>query len=80
MVERVKVAIVGCGGMGRRHLAGLAELTRYGVQSVDLVAVVDGATARQAVVLVYALFESALAGRPVIIAEVEIDEHYGWLA
>jgi hypothetical protein len=44
------------------------------------VAVVDGATARQAVVLVYALFESALAGRPVIIAEVEIDEYCGWLA
>src|SRR5688572_14578280 len=51
---------------------------------------VDGATARRAVALVYALFESALAGRPVTIAEVEtsavdayqreIDEYYGLLA
>ena len=50
---------------------------------------VDGATARRAVALVYALFESSLAGRPVTIAEVEatavdayqreIDEHYGLL-
>jgi len=50
---------------------------------------VDGATAWRAVALVYALFESSLAGRPVTIAEVEatavdayqreIDEHYGLL-
>lgn len=50
---------------------------------------VDGATARRAVALVYALFESAVAGRPVTIDEVEsgavdayqreIDEHLGLL-
>ena len=48
---------------------------------------VDGAAARRAVALVYALFESDRAGRPVTIAEVEsgavdayqreIDEHLG---
>ena len=48
---------------------------------------VDGATGKRAVALVYALFESQVAGRPVTIAEVEssavdayqreIDEHYG---
>lgn len=41
MVEPVQLAIVGCGGMGRRHLAGLAELKRYGNRSIDLVAVCD---------------------------------------
>jgi predicted dehydrogenase len=54
-VEPIRVVIVGCGGMGRRHL-----------------------------------FESSLAGRLVMIAEVEtsavdayqreIDEYYGLLA
>jgi hypothetical protein len=48
---------------------------------------VDGAVARRAVALVYALFESQLANRPVSIDEIEsgdldayqreIDEHYG---
>ena len=89
-MEPIRLAIVGCGGMGRRHLAGLAETARCGVHSVDLVAAVDGATARRAVALVQALFESSLAGRPVTIAEVEtsavdaqqreIDAYYGLVA
>jgi predicted dehydrogenase len=41
MVERVKLAIVGCGGMGRRHLAGLGELARSEHNNIDLVAVCD---------------------------------------
>ena len=40
-MEPVRLAIVGCGGMGRRHLAGLAELARAGARTVDLVAVCD---------------------------------------
>jgi predicted dehydrogenase len=40
-VEPIRLAIVGCGGMGRRHLAGLAELVRCGERSVNLVAVCD---------------------------------------
>ena len=40
-MEPIRLAIVGCGGMGRRHLAGLAELARGGQRSVDLVAVCD---------------------------------------
>jgi predicted dehydrogenase len=39
--DPVRLAIVGCGGMGRRHLAGLAELARCGERAVDLVAVCD---------------------------------------
>ena len=41
MAERVRLAIVGCGGMGRRHLAGLAELSRTEFRNIDLVAVCD---------------------------------------
>ncbi len=41
MTERVQMAIVGCGGMGRRHLAGLAELACTDHNLIDLVAVCD---------------------------------------
>lgn len=41
MTEPVRLAIVGCGGMGRRHLAGLAELVRADPSIVELVAVCD---------------------------------------
>jgi len=39
--EPVRLAIVGCGGMGRRHLAGLAELSRTKHMNLELVAVCD---------------------------------------
>ena len=41
MTEPVRLAIVGCGGMGRRHLAGLTELARSEHNNVELVAVCD---------------------------------------
>jgi predicted dehydrogenase len=41
MTQPIRLAIVGCGGMGRRHLAGLAELSRAGYQELELVAVCD---------------------------------------
>src|SRR5436190_9960832 len=41
MPERVKLALVGCGGMGRRHLRGLALLAGSSHANVDLVAVCD---------------------------------------
>src|SRR6266700_2525592 len=41
MTDPVRLAIVGCGGMGRRHLAGLAELARTTHNNVDLIAVGD---------------------------------------
>lgn len=41
MVDPLRLAIVGCGGMGRRHLAGLAELERSIGHLVELVAVCD---------------------------------------
>ncbi|MFN2202432.1 MAG: Gfo/Idh/MocA family protein, partial [Caldilineaceae bacterium] len=44
-MERIPLAIVGCGGMGHRHLFGLAELHQNGLSSFDLVAVCDPITA-----------------------------------
>src|SRR5579864_9028444 len=41
MDEPVRLAIIGCGGMGRRHLAGLAELSRTPHMNLNLVAVCD---------------------------------------
>lgn len=40
-MERVRFGLVGCGGMGRRHLAGYAELMRSDYQNVELVGVCD---------------------------------------
>jgi predicted dehydrogenase len=81
MDDPVRLAIVGCGGMGRRHLAGLlaleydelARCVRTGQQPE-----VTGAVALRDVALVYALFESNRARRPVTIQEVEdgaVDAH-----
>ena len=37
----IRLAIIGCGGMGHRHLYGLAELQRAGWQKFELVGVCD---------------------------------------
>lgn len=41
MPDPVRIAIVGCGGMGHRHLAGLAEYSRVKPGSIELTAVCD---------------------------------------
>src|SRR5579884_1576315 len=40
-MERLRFGLVGCGGMGRRHLAGYAELMRTDFRNVELVGVCD---------------------------------------
>ena len=40
-MEKIKLAIVGCGGMGGRHLLGLQELEASGMGNVQLVAACD---------------------------------------
>src|SRR5919201_160835 len=40
-MERLRFGLIGCGGMGRRHLAGYAELLRSDYRNVELVAVCD---------------------------------------
>jgi predicted dehydrogenase len=41
MTERIKYAAVGCGGMGRRHLRGMARLYASSQCNLELVAVCD---------------------------------------
>ena len=41
MSEYIKIAAVGCGGMGRRHLNGMAALYASGFRNLELVAVCD---------------------------------------
>lgn len=40
-MEKIRLAIVGCGGMGNRHLRGLAELQRHGLSQFQLVGACD---------------------------------------
>ena len=40
-MDRTPIAIVGCGGMGRRHLTGVAALCRSDFRNIDLAAVCD---------------------------------------
>jgi predicted dehydrogenase len=41
MSERVPMALIGCGGMGRRHLRGLRHLADSSLSNVELIAVCD---------------------------------------
>jgi predicted dehydrogenase len=40
-LKKIPLAIIGSGGMGHRHLSGLAELQRFGLNSYELVGVCD---------------------------------------
>ncbi len=40
-MDRIPLAIIGCGGMGHRHMYGLAELTNAGLSRFELVAACD---------------------------------------
>ncbi len=44
MTETIRLAIVGCGGMGHRHLRGLQELANHDLLELELVAVCDPVT------------------------------------
>src|SRR4029079_18263257 len=39
--ERLGIALIGCGGMGRRHLRGMAKLAATSHANIDLLAVCD---------------------------------------
>ena len=41
MRQQIRLAIIGCGGMGHRHLSGLAELHRAGYDQLQIVAACD---------------------------------------
>jgi len=41
VAERLPIALIGCGGMGRRHLRGMAQLAGTARPNIELVAVCD---------------------------------------
>lgn len=43
-MERIPLAIVGCGGMGHRHLYGLSELERVGLNRFEIIGACDPVT------------------------------------
>jgi predicted dehydrogenase len=69
MDEPVRLAIIGCGGMGRRHLAGLAELSRTSHMNCNLVAVCD--PNRQNAEDLADEAHELLGGRPVVFGDAE---------
>jgi predicted dehydrogenase len=67
--ERVKYAAVGCGGMGRRHLRGMAVLAKSSMCNVELVAVCD--LRREQAELLVDEAQEMLGYRPPIFTSIE---------
>ena len=67
-VSRLPLAIVGCGGMGGRHLLGLKELYESGMCNVELVAACD--LRRDNVEHLADEAEKALGARPAVFADM----------
>src|SRR2546423_15626565 len=63
------LALVGCGGMGLRHLHGLAELRRVRLSSLDLIAVCD--TRPVAAARAADLAETLLGRRPAVCSTID---------
>ena len=68
-VKPLKLALVGCGGMGRRHLHGLAQLESAGINPFTLVAVCD--PFEDAAQAGAQLAEELLGARPAVYADLE---------
>lgn len=71
----IRLAIVGCGGMGHRHLRGLAELRAAGISSLQLVAACDPVEANAVSLAGHA--EAALGARPAVAAGLDDLRGYG---
>ena len=65
----IRLAIVGCGGMGHRHLRGLAELRAAGISSLQLAAACDPVRANAESLAGHA--EAALGVRPAVAAGLD---------
>ncbi len=74
-MERIPLAIVGCGGMGHRHLFGLAELHRSGLSPFDLVGACDPVTDNAESLATQA--EQLLGYRPTVVKNMEELEALG---
>ena len=65
----IRLAIVGCGGMGHRHLFGLGELARAGLSDFALVAACD--PVRASAESLAAQAEALLGTRPAVVSSME---------
>jgi predicted dehydrogenase len=65
----IRLAIVGCGGMGHRHLYGLAELHRAGWRDLSLVAACDPVRANAESLAGQA--EAAFGARPAVVGTLD---------
>lgn len=74
-MDRIPLAIVGCGGMGHRHLFGLAELHRSGLSRFDLVGACDPVTDNAESLAANA--EELLGKRPTVVKSMEELEALG---
>ena len=68
-MDKIKLAIVGCGGMGTRHLYGLRELSQTPFCNVELVALCD--IRRENAELAASEAERLLGIRPQIFTDLE---------
>ncbi|QMU96446.1 Gfo/Idh/MocA family oxidoreductase [Microbacterium esteraromaticum] len=68
-MARIPLAIIGSGGMGTRHMFGLAELEKAGLNPFDLVAVCDIDQTRADLLADAA--RDALGRRPAVCADIE---------
>ena len=68
-MERIRIAIVGCGGMGGRHLRGMKELYDSGMANVELVAACD--LKRENAEHLADTAETLLGDRPRVYTDIE---------
>ncbi len=68
-MDRITTALVGCGGMGRRHLRAYAALRGVGLDRFEVAAVCD--TRREAAEEAATLAEELLGTRPAIYTDFE---------
>lgn len=68
-MDTIRLAIVGCGGMGHRHMYGLAELHRVGWKQFDLVGACDPVVANAESLAEKA--EERFGNKPAVVTNLE---------
>ena len=68
-MNTIKIALVGCGGMGTRHLYGMRELMQTPFNNIDLVALCD--IRQENAELAATEAEQLLGGRPAVFTDLE---------
>jgi predicted dehydrogenase len=74
-MDKIRLAIVGCGGMGHRHLKGVGELDHQGLSRFDLVAACDPNRANAESLADEA--EALLGTRPEVVTDLDQLEQVG---